>query len=115
MVSSDNLVLSAAGVVIVFLVLALIATAVGLLRRLDERWQRSEKQALADAVSKEPTIDTVTMVLISAAVATVLVGRHRIRRVRRLLSPDQPRTPWSAQGRLVLQGSHVIDRGHDRD
>ena len=63
---------------------------------------------LADAAtSKEPTIDATTLVLISAAAAVAVGGRFRVRRIRRLLSPRQKRTPWSAQGRLI----GVIDEG----
>ncbi len=114
MVSQENLTLALAGLVIVFAVLALVATAVGLIRRLDDRWQAKEAAAVAAAGERPPTIDHTTLVLIAATVTTVLVGRHRIRRIRRLLSPEQPRTPWSAQGRLVLQGSHTLERGRER-
>jgi len=115
MITHENLKLALAGILIVFTVLAIISIAVALLRKLDDRWQRSEKKTAEAAVDKDPTIETTTLVLISAAVATVLAGRFRVRRIRRLLSPDQPRTPWSAQGRLVLQGSHSLERGRDRD
>ncbi len=109
-IHADTIALSAIGLLVVFFVLFLIATVVGLLRKLDDRWQRTEERNLAEALHKQATIDTTTVVLISAAVATVITGRHRIRKIRRLLSPRVQRTPWSAQGRLILQGSHTIDR-----
>jgi Na+-transporting methylmalonyl-CoA/oxaloacetate decarboxylase gamma subunit len=103
-------VLALSGIFIVFLVLTLIAVVVALFRRLDDRWQAAEERAQQAAVEKEPTIDETTLVLIAAACATVAGGRFRVRRIRRLLSPRQRRTPWSAQGRLTLQGSHVVER-----
>lgn len=109
-VGKRTLNLSLVGIVVVFAVLSLIALVVGLIRRLDDGWQVREEAAAAAALSREPTIDETTVVLIAAACATVITGRHRVRRIRRLLSPTQKRTPWSAQGRLILQGSHTVDR-----
>lgn len=106
--------LTIVGILIVFGVLALIASVVAILKRLDERWQAHEARALESAGDKEPTIDNTTLVLISAAAATAVGGRFRVRRIRRLLSPQQKRTPWSAQGRLVLQGSHSVQRKRDK-
>ena len=103
--------LALAGIAIVFLVLALISLVVALFKRLDDRWLAAEERSREAAVTKEPTIDETTLLLISAACATVVGGRFRVRRIRRLLSPRQKRTPWSAQGRLTLQGSHVVERG----
>jgi len=101
------LTLALAGMLIVFSVLALIATATALVRRLDEGWQRHELATAGRAALEPSPIDETTLVLIAAAVATVITERHQIRRVRRLLSPEAPRSPWSAQGRQVLMGSHV--------
>lgn len=105
--------LAIVGILIVFGVLALIATVVAILKRLDDRWQDHEARQLAAATGREPTIDNTTLVLISAAAATAVGGRFRVRRIRRLLSPRQKRTPWSAQGRAVLQGSHVVRRSRE--
>ncbi len=102
--------LAIAGILIVFGVLATISAVVALLKKLDGRWQDHERRVDEAAVSKEPTIDNTTLVLISAAVATVVQGRFRVRRIHRLLSPKRKRTPWSAQGRLILQGSHTVRR-----
>lgn len=99
-----------AGLVIVFSVLALIATVVGLFKRLDDRWQAHEARLAAAATEQQPTIDATTLVLIAAACATVAAGRFRVRRIRRLLPMRTKRTPWSAQGRLILLGSHVVNR-----
>ncbi len=104
--------LSLVGAIVVFVVLALIAAVVGSVRRLDDRWQQQELAHAAAAVHREPTIDQTTVVLIAAACATLITGRHRVRRIRRLLSPATKRTPWSAQGRLILQGSHTVGRKH---
>ncbi len=102
--------LSLVGLVITFLVLATISMVVSLIRRLDDRWQRREAANEARALERPPTIDETTAVLIAAAVSTWLVGRHRIRSIRRLLPADAPASPWSHQGRAVLQGSHVISK-----
>jgi len=102
--------LAVAGVLIVFGVLALIATVVALLGKLDGRWQNHERRVDEAALTRPPTIDDTTLVLISAAAAVAIQGRFRIRRIRRLLSPKRKRTPWSAQGRLTLQGSHAVRR-----
>jgi len=100
--------LAAAGILIVFTVLALIASVVAVFKRLDDRWQAAEVVKTAQATERPQTIDTTTLLLISAACATVVGGRFRVRRIRRLLSPRTKRTPWSAQGRLTLQGSHTM-------
>jgi len=105
--------LTLVGILIVFGVLALIASVVAVLKRLDDRWQDHEARQSSAATDKEPTIDNTTLVLISAAAATAVGGRFRVRRIRRLLSPRQKRTPWSAHGRLVLQGSHTVRRKRD--
>jgi len=103
--------LTLVGVTIVFSVLSLIALVVALFKRLDNHWQKQEEIASAKALEKEPTIDTTTLLLISAAVSTVVAGRFRVRKIHRLLSHRTKRTPWSHRGRLSLQGSHTIRRG----
>ena len=113
-INSDMAALAWTGVVIVFGVLALISAVVAVLKKLDDRWQEAEARALADAVLKPSTLDETTLVLICAAAATVAGGRFRVRRIRRLLSPRTKRTPWSAQGRLILQGSHTPPRQRDQ-
>lgn len=109
-VGRRSLSLSLVGIAVVFSVLALMSLVVGGVRKLDDGWQVKEVASAAAAFEKEPTIDATTLVLISAACTTVIAGRFRVRRIRRLLSPRAKRTPWSAQGRLILQGSHSVDR-----
>lgn len=114
-ISSEMGVLTVVGVFIVFSVLALISLMVTLFKRLDDYWQRQE-EAKADSETDsadEQNIDDTTLLLISAACATVVGGRFRVRRIHRLLSPKQRRTPWSSQGRLILQGSHTVGRKRD--
>ena len=106
--------LTISGLVIVFSVLALIALVVAIFKRLDDHWQEQEKVAETKALEKEPTIDETTLLLISAACATVVAGRFKVRRIRRLLSPQTKRTPWSAQGRLTLMGSHTVKRSKSK-
>ena len=95
------------GIAIVFGALALISFVVSLIRKMDDRWQAHEKAREEAATLKEPTLDTTTIVLISAAVATLIKGRFYIRKVRKLLPRDAKSSPWSAQGRAVLHGSHI--------
>jgi len=103
-----------AGLLTVFGLLALISLLVAAFRRLDDHWQRREARAEEEATRGGQTIDTTTLVLIAAAAATVATGRFRVRRIRRLLSPHTKRTPWSAQGRLILQGSHALNRSQKK-
>jgi len=103
-------VLALIGLIIVFAVLSALAAVVALIRRLDDRWQESERAEAEAALEKPPGLDTITVVLISAAVATYLQGRFRIRRVKRLFPRDAPSSPWSHQGRVVLMGSHLVRR-----
>lgn len=113
-ISSEMVALSIAGLVIVFSVLALIALVVAIFKRLDDHWQKQEEISAAMATEKEPTIDNTTLLLITAACATVVAGRFKVRKIRRLLSPRTKRTPWSSQGRLTLQGSHTVKRSNKK-
>ncbi len=102
--------LTVSGMLIVFCVLALIALIVSVMRLLDRHWQvREAKQELA-SYDKAPTIDNTTLVLITAAVATVLTGRYRIRSIRRVSSEVSRSSKWSMQGRGQIHGSHVVNK-----
>ncbi len=107
---SEGLVLSLVGLGIVFGVLSAISMLVFAIRRADDRWQREERQADIEAVAAQPTVDTLTLALIAAAVATLLGGRGRIRRIRRVAPAGSSGSVWSAQGRISIQGSHAIHR-----
>ncbi len=102
------------GLGVVFVALWVIVGVVSIMRRLDVKWQAREEAAEEAAFGKSPTIDYTTLVLISAAVATVFLGRARIRRVRRILGADFVSSPWSVTGRAVLQGSHIITKATPR-
>lgn len=95
------------GMGVVFLALLLVAAAIAGMRRLDERWRVVERTAAKAALDATP-IDSTTLVLLAAATATLLGGRHRILRVRRLLPGDSTSSAWAVTGRAVLQGSHVV-------
>jgi len=101
---------AAVGICIVFAALASIVVAVSLIRLVNQRWQDHEERQKEKATEKEPSIDSLTLVLISAAVSTMLQGRFHIRSVRRLLPKNASRSPWSAQGRAILHGSHVVPK-----
>jgi len=107
---SFSLEFAVVGILIVFMALALIASAVSLIRRANDRWQRHEDAQKEAATSKEPTIDTITLTLITAAAATMIQGRFHIRSVRRLLPGNTFRGSWSMQGRAILHGSHIVPK-----
>ncbi len=98
------------GILIVFSALALITVVVSLIRRADDSWQEHEKHKENLAYDKDQNIDTTTLIIISAAAATMLQGRYHIRSVRRLLPHQAAKSPWSVQGRAILLGSHVIQK-----
>ncbi|HPQ39342.1 MAG TPA: OadG family protein [bacterium] len=102
--------LSLIGILVVFMVLALIAGIVFVVRFLDRDWKQREARQAVEALEKPQTIDDLTLVLISAAVATMIKGRHRIRSVKRVVPPSGGSSPWSLQGRSVLPGSHVVGK-----
>lgn len=104
--------LSLAGILIVFLILAFIALVVAVISFLDSDWRNREKRKISEALVKPQNIDDLSLVLITAAVATMLKGRHRIRSVSRV-KPSSQASVWSIQGRSVLLGSHVISKTHD--
>ena len=97
-------------IAIVFGALATISIAVSLIRRGNDVWQKREAVQKETATEKEQNIDTTTVVLISAAVATMLQGRFHIKSIRRILPANAQRGPWSVQGRAVLLGSHVVPK-----
>ncbi|MEZ5360329.1 MAG: OadG family protein [Candidatus Zixiibacteriota bacterium] len=102
------------GITIVFASLALISTAIWLVRKADDGWQKHEKHAEDEALTKEQNIDMTTLILIAAATATIVQGRFYIRKVRRLIRDDAHRSTWSVQGRAVLHGSHVLAKGREK-
>ncbi len=103
--------LTIAGSLIVFIVLAFIAVIIKVISYFDRDWQNREKKELAEALTKPSSIDDITLVLITAAVAAVLQGQYRIRRITRL-RPSSETSVWSIQGRSVLLGSHIITKKH---
>jgi len=112
-----GLTLTALGVTTVFSVLAVIAFIVAQIGRLD-RYLIARQEAKAAAAAADPAtagsapepvapnVDDTTLVLITAAVATLTQGRFHIRRIHRIGGPGP--NAWSQQGRAVLQGSHSI-------
>ncbi len=108
---SFSLSFSVIGILIVFVALAIIVMVISLVRRLDAKWEDREAAQKKAAGEKEQNIDSLTLVLITAAVATMLQGRYFIRSVKKLLPVDAMSGPWSSQGRAILHGSHVHRRG----
>ncbi|TNF34404.1 MAG: hypothetical protein EP329_07305 [Deltaproteobacteria bacterium] len=104
--------LTAVGIPIVFGVLAVVAFVVFLVSRLEQAIEARRAAREAAGVAPEPakpqkpTIDDTTLVLITAAAATMIQGRFHIRRIRRIGGPGQ--TAWFQQGRATLHGSHNV-------
>jgi Na+-transporting methylmalonyl-CoA/oxaloacetate decarboxylase gamma subunit len=96
------------GIAIVFSALAIIAVTVYFVSRIEKYVAGMSKVPAADQTEPRGTIDNTTVVLISAAVATMIRGRYHIKRIRRLFPGDRPSSPWSVQGLAILHGSHVI-------
>jgi Na+-transporting methylmalonyl-CoA/oxaloacetate decarboxylase gamma subunit len=98
---------------IVFCVLLGIAAVVAVIRRMDGGWQDRERAQAQAAAQRPPTLDELTLVILSAAAATLLAGRTRIRRIRKVVQYEAGSSPWSLQGRATLHGSHVLPKeGH---
>lgn len=108
---SDVFAITGVGLAAVFVVLAVLAMVIALLSRADEALvRRAATQPAAPPAEPEPTIDNLTLVLITATVATLLQGRFHIRTVRRLRQQPSNGGSWAHQGRAELQGSHVISK-----
>jgi len=102
--------LSAAGMLIVFTSLVLIAFAISLMRNIDEKLIKAKEAKNAPEEEQEQNIDNLTLVLISAAAAaTIQQKNYRIRSVRRVISRDARIAGWTMEGRSVLHGSHVLN------
>lgn len=104
--------LSLSGMMIVFTILAFIALIVSLIGYFDRDWKTREHRQKEQALENPQTIDDLTLVLISAAVATIIKGRHRIRSITRV-RPGAGGSVWSIQGRSTLLGSHVLPKGKE--
>ena len=60
------------------------------------------------AHAAEDGISPETLVVITAAITAFLGKKVRIRSARRLQSPYEIINPWSQQGRVSVQASHVL-------
>lgn len=105
---------TAVGLSIVFAVLLLIAGFVALIRKVDTILIGRDKHGSAEARKEPSNLDELTQVLIAAAAATLLQGRARIRSIHRVQNNGMARSPWSQQGRAILQGMHVISKKSNR-
>lgn len=104
-VMDGGLPLALTGMLVVFTVLALISLLVATFGYLDRRFTTEKTDD--KTVKQSPEIDNITLILISAAVTTILRGRHRIHRIRRL---DRIGSGWQQSGRAILHASHVIPK-----
>lgn len=102
---------AAISIAIVFSALSIIAVTIFYASKLEKYFAEKAKRAEAVGeakVKQESNIDNTTLVLISAAVATMIQGRFHIKRVRRLMPGNHINSPWAVQGLAILHGSHVI-------
>lgn len=107
--------LSGAGMIIVFSSLVLIAFAISMMRKIDEKLTEIKEARNQPEPEPEQTIDNLTLVLISAATATAVRNHNfRIRSVRRVISRDARIAGWTMEGRSVLHGSHVLNVKTDK-
>ncbi|MFH2035447.1 MAG: hypothetical protein ABIJ45_03515 [Candidatus Zixiibacteriota bacterium] len=98
------------GTIIVFTALTIIALTIYYVSKA-EKYFADKAEVLEDfPADQKSNIDNTTLVLISAAVATMLQGRYYIKRVRRLLPGNHINSPWASQGLAILHGSHVIKK-----
>jgi len=101
-----SLKLAVIGLGIVFLSLTVISFCIGLVSWLDRRWEEREEREKQKSMTKTPTIDELTLVLITAAAATIISGRFHIKSVRRVIHGGPLSSSWTIQGRSILHGSH---------
>ena len=71
----------------------------------------AERQALPVGTQGQ-TVTPDVLLIISAAVSAFLGKKIRIRSARMLQSPYEIVNPWSQQGRVSVQASHMLH--HDR-
>lgn len=102
------------GLLVAFVALAAIALIIALIGLLDRNETNKARAPQAPSSSDaawlkqrpaNATVDDLTLVLISSAVAAVLQGRGRVRHVRRI---GEMTGSWAMKGRLTVQGSHVV-------
>lgn len=100
-------------IILVFSALAIISTAIYYASKLDKYFSGRKKTSEQDegqAAGQTSNIDNLTLVLISAAAATMIQGRFHIKKVRRLMPGDHVNSPWATRGLAILHGSHVIEK-----
>lgn len=102
--------LSVMGMTVVFSVLMLVAGLVTLVRRFGGISEPRDHIATAVRSSRDRVLDDLTVVLITAAAITLLKGRGRIRRIRKVRHSEPRSSPWILQGRATLIGSHQIQK-----
>lgn len=98
------------GIFITFSVLLLLACIIFFIKWLDHKWEEREHKEEKIAFAKDPNVDDLTLVLISAAIATYYKGRAYVKRVRVLPSTAKRGGSWASQTRTVLQSSHITKK-----
>jgi Na+-transporting methylmalonyl-CoA/oxaloacetate decarboxylase gamma subunit len=108
----QGVILAVVGMAIVFLALMLVGALMSLLNRpLPSLRGQSREAAPVDPAaagisSDGAPVDTLTLVVIAAAVAALVGPSARIRRVR-FVQPALP-SAWAAHGRVAIQASHRL-------
>jgi len=79
---------------------------------LTEQLERLQSQlaSITGAPHHEETVRPETLVVIAAAVSSFLGRKIRIRSAKMLQSPYEIVNPWSQQGRVSVQASHMLRR-----
>ncbi len=73
---------------------------------------RGEVEALKAASARAEEITLELLVLLGAAATAYLGKRVRVRSARVLQTPYENVNPWAQQGRVFVQASHHLQRGH---
>lgn len=103
----EALQLTFVGLTVVFTALLGVIGVIVVMNRLDTQSDERESAQKKAQIDKDPTIDDLTLTLIATAVATVLVGRHQIRSVRRVRHARKTGM-WAEAGRAQLHASHSV-------
>lgn len=73
---------------------------------------RSELEAVKAASEASRDVSPDLLVLLGAAATAYLGKKVRVRSAKMLQTPYEIVNPWAQQGRVFVQASHQLQRGH---